>query len=85
MVFQSSLPRGSDCNPYTSPQGNHYFNPRSLAGATAATALPLLTLQISILAPSRERLFLVACSRSYLINFNPRSLAGATTALAAYS
>ena len=54
-----------------------YFNPRSLAGATAVSVRHSRAFSISIHAPSRERL---ASITSLILNldFNPRSLAGAT-------
>ena len=78
LVFQSTLPRGSDkmfchCIVWT---GN--FNPRSLAGATKYGDVDKIPIKISIHAPSRERLN--SCYKLWYnnINFNPRSLAGAT-------
>ena len=77
MKFQSSLPRGSDrITPYCYVKSG-YFNPRSLAGATRQLQKSEQMENISILAPSRERLF------ENIFNptpehFNPRSLAGAT-------
>ena len=54
-LFQSTLPRGSDCSivGICSPMRN--FNPRSLAGATPFHAHFILSIDISIHAPSRER------------------------------
>ena len=57
-------------------QRTAYFNPRSLAGATAVPVLVEHLRKISIHAPSRERRMLKAI-RQLLSNFNPRSLAGA--------
>ena len=42
-IFQSTLPRGSDCYPTTSTQPAVDFNPRSLAGATQANPTLLST------------------------------------------
>ena len=54
-LFQSTLPRGSDADKHKRLLSHNYFNPRSLAGATALLHdLPLLA-DISIHAPSRER------------------------------
>ena len=60
------------------------FNPRSLAGATGSSALANHGKDISIHAPSRERL--LKCQGDSMINanFNPRSLAGATDDDGAY-
>ena len=75
--FQSTLPCGSDplsiCYFYSA----HYFNPRSLAGATFMRLCCSLCDKISIHAPLRERQYF---KRFWLMypNFNPRSLAGAT-------
>ena len=57
LIFQSTLPRGSDCNNLTRKFFSHHFNPRSLAGATRHAAGFLYTSYISIHAPSRERPF----------------------------
>ena len=77
VVFQSTLPRGSDvpgAPVYTLPI---HFNPRSLAGATYRVRLYTHCRYISIHAPSRERLK-HNIRRLSCKNFNPRSLAGAT-------
>ncbi len=57
----------------------HYFNPRSLAGATSAWITSTPNSCISIHAPSRERHEHVFHHLT-LGDFNPRSLAGATKA-----
>ena len=54
--FQSTLPRGSDSLGVGSTEGPANFNPRSLAGATQCRLRQLLSIPISIHAPSRERL-----------------------------
>ena len=57
LLFQSTLPRGSDAVAAFSAVLIRYFNPRSLAGATPQSPTLLLsTATISIHAPSRERL-----------------------------
>ena len=60
------------------PRKIFYFNPRSLTGATASTAMLTSYKVISIHAPSRERP--CPCYRPYgqTRYFNPRSLTGAT-------
>ena len=76
--FQSTLPHGSDLSNFVSYRDLSDFNPRSLAGATyEAPACPFDT-DISIHAPSRERL----CQSFFIVGFsyfNPRSLTGATS------
>ena len=78
-TFQSTLPYGSDLSNFVSYRDLSDFNPRSLAGATyEAPACPFDT-DISIHAPSRERL----CQSFFIVGFsyfNPRSLTGATKA-----
>ena len=54
------------------------FNPRSLAGATAAQAKGGAKEPFSIHAPSRERPTLAPPPYAATKLFNPRSLAGAT-------
>ena len=56
LTFQSTLPRGSDCSFSTITFTSFDFNPRSLAGATILEAQACFTIEISIHAPSRERL-----------------------------
>ena len=56
MIFQSTLPRGSDGYGLPLYSSAVNFNPRSLAGATVSTIIGYLTATISIHAPSRERL-----------------------------
>ena len=55
-----------------------HFNPRSLAGATILTWRSLRQHEISIHAPSRERLLKKNDNAYSVGNFNPRSLTGAT-------
>ena len=55
LLFQSTLPRGSDYAGLASCRKTVYFNPRSLAGATLSTPRFYGHHQISIHAPSRER------------------------------
>ena len=55
-LFQSTLPRGSDLFICVSCFAIAHFNPRSLAGATPIILFCSCTKQISIHAPSRERL-----------------------------
>ena len=79
--FQSTLPRGSDPVFRRSLLSTVYFNPRSLAGATAKREVNRERyFMISIHAPSRERLQGFSPSVR-LRDFNPRSLAGATLPL----
>ena len=54
-AFQSTLPRGSDRWLRYRARPRWYFNPRSLAGATADSFQRVLNFLISIHAPSRER------------------------------
>ena len=54
--FQSTLPHGSDLRSPYSPQQRKHFNPRSLTGATALLERAPPMRDISIHAPSRERL-----------------------------
>ena len=54
------------------------FNPRSLAGATLMLRQIASIINISIHAPSRERLYTTLRQVTQKANFNPRSLAGAT-------
>ena len=56
--FQSTLPRGSDANGTLWLGGYPHFNPRSLAGATYGVGCEPFDAEISIHAPSRERLLL---------------------------
>ena len=53
--FQSTLPRGSDRFLPGSQYIREYFNPRSLAGATKKCGVKVVSVRISIHAPSRER------------------------------
>ena len=76
-IFQSTLPCGSDVRCALLAGRLRYFNPRSLAGATAAAASRFRAGRISIHAPLRERRFPHRRSKA-LRHFNPRSLAGAT-------
>ena len=76
-IFQSTLPRGSDQSTLNQASSHLYFNPRSLAGATAADLFQLGLVNISIHAPSRERPRM-DLRRIPWVYFNPRSLAGAT-------
>ena len=55
-VFQSTLPRGSDIIIRVQNKLRHNFNPRSLAGATRRKLASSSAPEISIHAPSRERL-----------------------------
>ena len=77
-AFQSTLPRGSDCNSFQCLPAANHFNPRSLAGATITAALTRQANVISIHAPSRERRQSRFILHMIKNNFNPRSLAGAT-------
>ena len=54
-LFQSTLPRGSDCLKLIPARCLCNFNPRSLAGATELAAKYPQQADISIHAPSRER------------------------------
>ena len=56
MVFQSTLPRGSDSSDLPGNVFPKNFNPRSLAGATDCKVFFTSDIIISIHAPSRERL-----------------------------
>ena len=56
VIFQSTLPRGSDAKYQASARMYCDFNPRSLAGATIRRRKPPTICAISIHAPSRERL-----------------------------
>ena len=56
MLFQSTLPRGSDSSVCFYARSRRHFNPRSLAGATYPYDRVIIVDNISIHAPSRERL-----------------------------
>ena len=56
----------------------HYFNPRSLTGATVQPHVVQAFLFISIHAPSRERRRSARVNNHARWHFNPRSLTGAT-------
>ena len=56
-VFQSTLPHGSDFKQQTLRHKEPNFNPRSLTGATARCWQAEADTEISIHAPSRERLY----------------------------
>ena len=76
LLFQSTLPCGSDAIPAWARWSEPYFNPRSLVGATGITQLFAAGFCISIHAPLRERRShaIATCPLPY---FNPRSLTGA--------
>ena len=57
LLFQSTLPCGSDLLNFIKRPKSTNFNPRSLAGATFSYLWSLPWLYISIHAPLRERLF----------------------------
>ena len=54
VVFQSTLPHGSDITVLTAGKNNGDFNPRSLTGATFQVPSMHSSAAISIHAPSRE-------------------------------
>ena len=56
LKFQSTLPHGSDPSSPSARPGFRYFNPRSLTGATIILFCSCAKQEISIHAPSRERL-----------------------------
>ena len=76
-LFQSTLPRGSDCSCYPGGRRTFYFNPRSLAGATFKKRQNFLPLPFQSTLP-RGSDYESCRSASTRVNFNPRSLAGAT-------
>ena len=78
IVFQSTLPYGSDADKHKRLLSHNYFNPRSLTGATIEISILLQKQTISIHAPLRERLSYRCSMTSSTVNFNPRSLTGAT-------
>ena len=55
LIFQSTLPRGSDRTSLINVNQTANFNPRSLAGATSVLSILFFLAIISIHAPSRER------------------------------
>ena len=55
IIFQSTLPHGSDAKTRFILTAKTYFNPRSLTGATVSKVSFTRQLKISIHAPSRER------------------------------
>ena len=55
LIFQSTLPRGSDPSQRQQRCRADHFNPRSLAGATSIVLHITFDFAISIHAPSRER------------------------------
>ena len=79
-LFQSTLPRGSDCVKSVAGSSLMDFNPRSLAGATNLVLQrnSALVFQSTLPRGSDVNLFLLLDSCKY---FNPRSLAGATVSL----
>ena len=56
IIFQSTLPCGSDLISNVNKSNLIYFNPRSLAGATYDKLYDAINHDISIHAPLRERL-----------------------------
>ena len=56
MIFQSTLPYGSDISTVRQSTTDNNFNPRSLTGATPTKPPIEPTIEISIHAPLRERL-----------------------------
>ena len=78
VVFQSTLPHGSDLKMLLFMAKAMNFNPRSLTGATTELNIKYLAIIISIHAPSRERPLLFSIFQILFIHFNPRSLTGAT-------
>ena len=81
ILFQSTLPYGSDMGGSSRSAAGRYFNPRSLTGATAPPSDNSPLLSISIHAPLRERRWHTRVLNN-LQHFNPRSLTGATWAVA---
>ena len=76
-LFQSTLPRGSDHQFCKLLIRCRHFNPRSLAGATAARGGVYRLLEFQSTLP-RGSDWLNSAPQSQAKNFNPRSLAGAT-------
>ena len=77
IIFQSTLPRGSDNTDDDKVFGYQDFNPRSLAGATLEKDLRTKDLEFQSTLPrgSDKALF---GAWNHFADFNPRSLAGAT-------
>ena len=84
IIFQSTLPRGSDVTirPKSLQRGN--FNPRSLAGATKSTLTPLI--ELIDFNPRSLAGATLHClhDRICRCDFNPRSLAGATLVIISF-
>ena len=81
MLFQSTLPRGSDGFLLAFLRSPWYFNPRSLAGATLSSIVKgwkPRNFNPRSLAGATAR---IIAKFGTNINFNPRSLAGATLLL----
>ena len=84
IIFQSTLPCGSDRQVIIHTTFYMHFNPRSLAGATKANDWAIRCVHISIHAPLRERLRRKNTAHAFSY-FNPRSLAGATIMSCSYN
>ena len=78
VLFQSTLPRGSDAKQVLHLFFDWNFNPRSLAGATIKHFFGLLTTLFQSTLPRGSDHRPTGCPAS-LPYFNPRSLAGATS------
>ena len=77
LVFQSTLPRGSDSFGWFAGDMLNNFNPRSLAGATQGVLSCVLLLVFQSTLPRGSDPYYPYYPKA-LFYFNPRSLAGAT-------
>ena len=78
LLFQSTLPRGSDEIESKKAVNNASFQSTLPRGSDCCRRFALSLPQISIHAPSRERPARVCQTHRRCFDFNPRSLAGAT-------
>ena len=83
LIFQSTLPRGSDPTLRICVKLSSLFQSTLPRGSDSGNILKRINCTISIHAPSRERQLLSGVRRT-LQYFNPRSLAGATMRYSGY-
>ena len=77
LIFQSTLPHGSDFGSCPSKFSQCYFNPRSLTGATPMLTYIGYKLRFQSTLPHGSD-YWFTCWSCYQYHFNPRSLTGAT-------
>ena len=78
LLFQSTLPYGSDAKGFVVVGQDRNFNPRSLTGATSLERHCWANLKFQSTLPYGSDAQDSRCHRQRLPNFNPRSLTGAT-------